>query len=177
MSAEHRYLRGDTKEINAPVHGSTVVEKGDLMVICKKDSTVTHSATLLATADHYAYPANLVTAAGSSHTAFAQQFAGVAMKGSKTGVTENVPIATAGVFRYPAKTAVAVYPGYVVCGTTVSADRLYSQQVNYKTDAGSSKLAVGICKEYDATGTNIDFNLITRFSGVSWYDLFLLGTQ
>jgi len=175
MSAEHRYLRGDTREIHAPVHGSTVIEKGDFVVICEHNTSVTHSATLLATADYYAYPASLC--AGTTHIRFAEQFAGVAMKGSASGVTEDIPIATAGIFRYPAKTAVAVYPGYVVCGTTSGAEVLYDQMVNYKTDAGSSRLAIGICMEYDTTGTNIDFNLITRFSGVSWYDLFLLGTQ
>jgi len=175
MAGENRYLRGDIRELYAPVHGSTVIEKGDFVVICKQATSVTHSTVQLATADHYAYPISLCT--GTTHTRFAQQFAGVAMKGSRSGVTENIPIATAGIFRYPAKTAVAVYPGYAVNATTSAAEVFYDQKVNYKTDAGSSDLTIGFCMEYDTTGTNIDFNLITRFSGVSWGDMFLIGTQ
>ncbi len=166
MSANQRYLYGDTKKIAAPVHGNVVVEKGDLMFISKTNEAMTG----VATADHYAYPATSL--ADVTAGCYAEQFAGVADKGSISGTTEDIPICTAGTFRFPLENQSGVTVGGIVSGATSSSTAAYDQLVIVKT--ASTKIVgttIGKVIKTEAGATNVDFELITRFSGTTTGDI------
>ena len=176
MAQKNRHLRGDTRDFMAPVRGNVTIEQGDLVVINWTAGTVTRSASGRAgTADNYAYPIDQLAQATSGY--FGTQFAGVAMLGSKSGTTDSIPIATDGVFRYPASPAAAgVSPGVIVSATTTGAEIMDKDAVQYKDTpsdigGGTSTIAVGRCIKRDTTGTNIDFQLVSRLSGVSYADM------
>lgn len=168
MSAEHRHLRGDTKEIELPIHGNVVVDKGDFMVCYMSSSCSLVSASVgsgqYTSADYYGYPIDQTK--GTTYAYGFEQFAGVAMKGSAAGVTETIPVATAGIWRYPMKAARAVYPTYEIFVATSAANIFYPQTVDER-QAGLSETGctIGKCVKYDSTGTNCDFMLMTRFGG------------
>lgn len=163
MSANSRYLYGDRREISAPVHGNTVIEKGDLIVIMKTASTIKG----VTTADNYAYPVSKLQDVSTVY--YVDQLAGIAMKGSKSGVTENIPIATSGMFRMPLVSQTGVTVGLVVGGATSAAKVAYNQYANVKTTSTKIQgVTLGKCIKTEASATNVDFFLLTRFSGVTY---------
>jgi len=166
MSKNQRYLYGDVKDVKVPIHGNVVVEKGDLMFIMKTDSTIVD----VTTADNYGYPASSLQDVTTVY--YADQFAGVANNGSVAGVTEEIQVATGGVWRFPLATAKDVVVGAIVSGTTSAAKVADDQQVNTKTTA--TKIigtTIGKCIRTEASAANVDVELITRFSGVSYIDI------
>lgn len=174
MSDVNRHLRGDTEEVLVDVHGNTVIEKGDLTFIFSASNTLKNTMpSARTTADWYAYPVSYL--AGSTPLYFDVQFAGVAMKGSKSGVTEKIPIATSGIFRFPLASATGVTIGNLVTGCTSAATVNYnqtvrSQPVSVLTD--EYNMALGICvKTQTGAATDVDFKLISRLSGVSYTSL------
>ena len=172
MAAVSRHLRGDTKEVECDVHGHTVIEKGDV-VWTYKISTFSCKTSApggnAQTADWYTFPVSDL--AGCTPVYFDAQFAGIAMKGSISGTTEKIPVATAGIFRYPLKAQTGVTIGQLVSGATSAAATMSDQIVVSKTYAELTdeyRNILGICVKTEAGATNVDFNLITRFSGVSY---------
>lgn len=172
MAKVQRHLRGETNEVECVVHGHNVVEKGDIVWTykistfgCKTGSPGGNAQT----ADWYTQ--SVSDLAGSTPVYYDAQLAGIAMKGSIAGVTESIPVATSGVFRYPLGATTGVTIGQLVCGTTSAAATNYDQTVVSKA---SSELTdeyfcvLGYCVKTEAGATNVDFNLITRFSGVSY---------
>lgn len=166
MSKNQRHLYGDLKDVDVPILATTVVEKGDLMFIMKTDSTITD----VTTANGTGYPASSLQAVTATY--YADQFAGVAMKGSVSGVTENVPVATAGVFRFPLPASADVAVGEIVSGATSAAKVAYDQMAITKTTA--TKIVgttIGKCIKTETDAENVDVQIITRFSGVTYAEI------
>jgi hypothetical protein len=164
MAAVNRHLRGDTNEIEMRVHGNTVVEKGDLMVIFKTDSTISNKSS----ADYYGYPVSSL--ADVTGVYYEDQFAGIAMKGSESGTTETIPVATSGIFRYPLlNSGVTVQVGYIVSGASSAAKAAYDQKVTCKST--QSYMRIGYCVKRETSASNVDFALLTKFSGSTVSDI------
>jgi len=169
MAAVNRHLRGETREVEVPVHGHTVIEKGDLLAIMRVNSTLKVTVTPETTADWYAYP--LTTLSDATTNYFACQFGGIAMEGSKSGTTQTIPMATAGIFRYPLVATTGVTVGQLVCPATSAAKTFYTQQVVSKAASELTdeyQTQIGYVVKTEAGATNVDFNLVTQFSGVSY---------
>lgn len=171
----NRHLRGATNEIHVDVHGNSVINKGDLMVEFKDNSTMrTPGGTAITTADGYGFPVSQLLDSTSIY--YAEQFIGVAMTGSVAGVTEKIPVATSGIFRFPLDTGTASYNstlriGYIVSGATSAAKTCDDQQVNCKALVVKSEPRIGRCVRAQSSASNVDFELLTRYSGVSYADL------
>jgi len=171
MAQVNRHLRGDTKEVEVDVHGNTVIEKGDIVWIYKINGSSPKATTPSGrtTADWYAYPASYLS--GVTKLYFDTQFAGITMKGSASGTTEKIPVATSGIFRMPLKAQTGVTIAQLVCGATSAATTLYDQMVVSKASSEITDeygLIIGVCVKTQASAANVDFNLITQFSGVSY---------
>ncbi len=176
MAANNRHLRGDTKEIEVPVHGHTTLEKGDMVIIMNSDNSLSSSYAPETTADYYCYPASYL--AGVTTYYFANQFAGIAMQGSASGSTDTVRVATAGVFRMPLKATTGVTVGQLVAGATSGAKAMYAQKVVSKKASEIEDeylTAIGVCVKTEAGAENVDFELITRFSGTTYNTLNTIG--
>jgi len=172
MAKVNRHLRGDTNEVECAVHGHNVVEKGDLVWTYKISTFGCKTASPggnAQTADWYTQ--SMSDNAGVTAVYYDAQFAGIAMKGSIAGTTENIPVATTGIFRFPLKATTGVTIGQLVCGATSAAAVNSNQIVVSKTAAELTDeyfCILGYCVKTEAGATNVDLNLITRFSGVSY---------
>ena len=120
MAGRNRHIKGDINPIIAPVHSYHIVEAGDFMVL----NSTSYYADKGITADNYAVPFNEIN--GDTTNGGPQQnhwvytkFLGVAMEDSPAGVTENITIATTGVFRYPMHSMIS--PSAVTIGSKISA--------------------------------------------------------
>ena len=170
MAGRNRYLKGKTNTILAPVHGYHLVEEGDFMVL----SAVDYLTTLGVAADNYAAPFSALKADTSQATVVLNRltytyFLGVAMEGSPLGVTENITIATTGVFRYPLYDTNA--PSGVTVGSlvaAVSANCVYKgvspQTVVHGTDAvrGSTSY-LGYIVKTESGASFVDFEIRTAY--------------
>jgi len=163
------WLRGETNEIYVPIHGKTVIKKGELIFLAQ-DATVIVGAT----ADGYGYPAAQV--AGTTPTYFEDNLAGVSMKGSESGTTEDIPVATSGIFRGQIKlgtsgTSKHVYPGALVAACTVGTSGVTPSgttfTVNTLADTEFDGCRVGRAVKKQASAMYVDFMLMTKLSGNS----------
>ena len=165
MASNNNYLRGDTNEIVVAVHGHTVVEQGDLMVINLSSATMKVVHKLV---DYYGFSVSDLS--GINTVKYTSQFAGIAMNGSKNGVTNNVNIATTGVFRMDLPSAKTIYSGWPVSGTSSATSIAYNQKIVCSIlSPVASK--IGKCVKNAASATECDFELLTKFSGVSYQDI------
>ncbi len=179
MAGHNRHLRGDTGRTTGKVHGHTVIEAGDLLVGNFQDGTVGNSTTqLYANSDAYVWPFSQVrpvTTKTEFDDVVATQFVGVAMNGSLSGVTEDIDVATDGVFRYP------MIDGFsaVTLGSRVSA---VSPSANSGVGSGGKSQYVANNGTQNVQGTTaflgtivktesgasfVDFQIITAASGGS----------
>ena len=165
MASKNRHLRGDIQDITIPVHGNVVVEKGDFILEFKD----TNSILAATTADGYGYPVS--SSRLTTPPYFAELFAGVAMTGSISGVTNDILVATAGQFRYPLRSGsnTSLRVGYPVSGSTSSATAITDQEV--VCTAIPTNNPIGRCVLTESSATNCDFELLTRYSGVSYSDI------
>ena len=163
------YLRGETNEILVPIHGKTVITKGELIFLAQ-DATVIVGGT----ADGYGYPAAQL--GGTTPTYFENNLVGISMQGSVSGVTEDIAVATSGIFRAQHRlgtsaTSKHVYPGSIVSAATVGASGV--------TPSGTTVVCTSLAAtEYDGnrigravkkqpSATHVDFMLMTKLSGNS----------
>ena len=168
-SAVDRHLRGATNEIMGAVPGNVVINQGDLVILeMVSDIAQQGSAT------YKAYPASWSRRAGV--TGFAYGFAGVAMNSSKSGTTEDIAIATTGIFRFPVTAAAGqtVLTGYIVSGATFGASgaSCFTQKVVAGPAAGFTVNSgrIGMVIRGQTTSTTCDFLLMgSKFSNVSTY--------
>ena len=166
MAAHNRYLRGAMSTMRGTVRGNITVEPGDFVVI---DNTVgtcgLTSGTLNSTADNRFYPFEFfrcTTAATGYIYQLASQFVGVAMTGSESGTTNDIVVATSGVFRYPVIGA----PSAVTVGAKVSA-------VSPAAGAGGGISNQTVCNHNTATGhgsTAYLGHIVKTESGASYVD-------
>jgi len=163
------YLRGETNEVYVPIHGKTVIRKGELIFIAQDASSIVASI-----ADGYGYTAAVV--AGTTPTYFEDNLVGVSMKGSISGVTEDIPVATSGIFRGQIRlgtsaTSNHVYPGALVAASTIGASGVTPSgttfRVNSLAAAEYDGCRVGRAVKKQASATHVDFMLMTKLSGSS----------
>ena len=175
MAKVQRHLRGNTNEVEINVHGNVVIEKGDLVSVMNQNALWKTAQSAITTADYYGYPVSFL--GGVTDGYYDNSFLGVAMKGSISGTTEKIPVATAGVFRFPLKAQTGVTIGQLVAGATLAATTAYDQQVESKTKAeltASYYCVLGLCVKTEAAASNVDFQLVTRYSGVTLADWWAL---
>ncbi len=171
MAQKQRHLRGETNEVTIDVHGHTVIEKGDFVSIMNTNQLYKSTLAAETTADYYAYPMGYL--AGVTNGYYDNTFLGIAMKGSASGVTEKIPVATTGVFRMPLVSQTGVTVTQLVAGTTSAAKTAYNQKVVSKTLAeltSSYFCVVGLCVKTASGATVCDFELVTRYAGVTLAD-------
>lgn len=163
-----RHLRGDTNEVMGAVEGNVVIKQGDLVILA-----TTIGAAQQGSATYKAYPASWCK--GVTPTYWASSFAGVAMNSSKSGVTEDIAIATTGIFRFPVSTTAGqtTLAGYIVSGATYGSPiKSFAQKVSVEAAADMDKndARIGMVIRGQTTSTTCDFMLTgSRFSGSSIY--------
>jgi len=171
MAAHNRHLRGNREEVLVDVHGSTVVEAGDLMFRNAVDGSV-GSGTVGdgIAADNYAYPFNKAINAASALTGIQYciytNFLGVAMESSKSGVTEKISVAKAGVFRYPLSRIGAVTVGSLISAVSSpsSATGVSNQAVFMSATYPGSTAYLGYIVKTESGASFVDFQIRTAFS-------------
>ena len=170
MAGRNRHLKGDINPIIAPVHSYHTVEAGDFMVLSSVDYITDRGIA----ADNYAAPFSELQPDTTQEVLVLSrliysQFLGVAMEGSPAGVTENITIATTGVFRYPIiHTSV---PSAVTVGSLVAAvspstayKGVSAQTVAHGTDAvRMSTSYLGYIVKSESGASFVDFEIRTAF--------------
>jgi len=158
----NRHIRGDTNEVYLRKKATIAVNTGDLIFI---EAVV--GAAQSAAATYLAFPAAI--AKGNTHHYFEQNFVGVAMSGSPSGVTEDIPVATTGIFRFPVTSATGqtCSPGYIVSGASYGAGgaSVFSQKV--VVGPGLSEGRIGFCVKAEGGATTVDVAILTRFTGTT----------
>ncbi|MFH0811401.1 MAG: hypothetical protein V2A69_00985 [Pseudomonadota bacterium] len=163
------YLRGETNEIYVRVHGKTVIKKGELVFLAQDNQVIGGM-----TADGYGYPAIMIS--GTTPAAFENNLAGISIKGSVSGTTEDIPVAQSGIFRGQIKlgtsaTSKHVYPGACVAACTIGASGVSPSgttfTVNTLADTEFTGCRVGRAVRKQASATHVDFMLMTKLSGAS----------
>lgn len=163
MAGHNRHISGDYKPILVQSPGAVTVEAGDLMY---RESAQSNQA--------YPFKYNSGATLGSSNeNKIHINFLGVAMEGKESGVTENITIATDGVFRYP----IAGGPSAVTIGALVSAVShtglgvgVSNQAVANAAAAGtwSTTAVLGVIQKTESGASFVDFRIYTAAgSGVS----------
>jgi hypothetical protein len=159
------HLRGDTQEVDVPVHGNVVVSKGELVFLNQTSGKIKRGLAK----DYYGYPASYLT--GTTPPYFEYNLLGVAMKGSKSGVTDNIPVAQKGIFRAYIKTSSSSQTckvGMDVAGATIgSGVSVSGVTVTVGTSADHDSCRVGRVVKYAYAAHFVDFMLLTRISGAS----------
>ena len=124
------------------------------------------------TATYKAYPA--AWARSCTHHYWCTTFAGVAMNSSKSGTTEDIAVATTGIFRFPVSAAAGntTLAGYIVSGATYNPNgtSVFSQKVTPEaaTSVDAADARIGMVIRGQTTSTTCDFMLTgSRFSGSS----------
>jgi len=164
--AKHIHLRGDPKEVLVPIHGNKVIDKGELVFVAIDGNCIVGAET-----DHYGYPADDLAAVTSTYTE--QNFLGVAMKGSVSGTTEDIPVATAGIFRAQIKdgtssTSQSVKVGHTVAAGTIEAGVSVSgTTVTVGTDGDHDTCRIGRCVRAESSAIDVDYMLMSRLAGSS----------
>ncbi len=164
MAGHSRYLFGKTKDIEVPVRGKVVIEAGDFCYSHPGDS-------------NYLMPFSAYRSTGGTTDAgllyIVNNFMGVAKMGSPSGVTENVTVQTAGVFRYPLGHAQAVTVGAAVSAVSphASGAGVSNQFVEAGVTGGflvGTTMFLGTIIKTNTSATSfVDFSLRTRFSGAT----------
>jgi len=167
MAGRNRYLKGDINPIIVPVHSYHAVEAGDFVSINKTAG----GFGIGQTADNYAFPfseikcaTDSIAVAGFLYT----YFAGIAMEDSPSGVTENITIATSGVFRQPLHSAYvgsAVTVGALVSAVTGYPSAGVSDQYVTHGAAGAiaSSAYLGYIVKTESGASFVDFQLRTAY--------------
>ncbi|MCA9247348.1 MAG: hypothetical protein KDA42_09545 [Planctomycetales bacterium] len=124
-----------------PVDSATVIEIGDLVYLDTDDVKPISGVT---------YGANLTAAQEAAHDGFL----GVAMQASAAGDTNEIRVATSGVFEFDQATATVELGSRVGCDDNAAGDTLLTQQV-IAVDGASPQLAIGRCARRTSSATKI----------------------
>ena len=159
------YLRGNTDEIRVPIHGKTVVQKGECVFLAQDATCLVGAA-----ADRYGYPA--ANLADCTVTYWGDNLLGISMKGSVSGVTEEIPVAQSGIFRGAIETTAVSQTckvGQSVAGASVGASGVSSSGVTLSVGTGGDhgKAKIGRVVKYGYAANYVDFMLMTSLSGNS----------
>jgi len=163
MADVNRHVKWDTMAISVQVKGSTEVDKGDLMFLDRTNGLRNGGASV---ADFTAYPFSYI--GGSTKTLASNQdlaadnFLGVALYTSDSGVTEQLAIATSGHFKFPLKSSRTFKTGETVMPTG-SGTSLFSQRVEL-WQAGTT-YPLGYTVKGLTKGMNVTFTMRTAVVG------------
>lgn len=175
MAREHqnRHVRGKTSDILMEIRGAVEVKAGDMMF----QNLVAGDLGTGWAPDSRAYPFTWAMSASASYapqTSVHDGFLGVAMKSSKVGVTEQITIATSGIFRMNringtgdvtvgALVSAVSYPHTASAG--VSAQSVYTG-VSKTMTAPASTAYLGYAVKTESGATMIDFEIRTIFNNL-----------
>lgn len=165
MAGYNRHLRGDSNEMLVKIHGNIVVNAGDLMFLDRTNGGRGAGEA----ADYYAYPfnyaLNATTIAMGIASILYNHFAGVAMDGSESGTTEDISVATNGVFRYPVYREGAVTIGALVSAVSsfTSGTGVSPQTVYMANSAPGSTAYLGYCVKTQSGASYVDFQIRTAY--------------
>lgn len=130
MANTMRWRYGETNPVVLPVASATVIEIGDLVYL---DTTAKP-------AGGGTYGASLAAAQEWLH----DRFAGVAMQQSRAGDTEDIRVATTGVFEFPCAAATFEVGARIGVDDNVGGTALLDQQV-IAVNTANPELSVGYC--------------------------------
>jgi hypothetical protein len=135
-----RWRYGDTNPVVLAVDSATVIEIGDLLYLDTDD----------------AKPASSQTDAGSeaaNQDLFVDNFVGVAMQASRAGDTENIRVATTGVFEFDCAAATFEIGDLIGVDENSDGDALENQKVVKVND---STQAIGlVAKRFTSNTTSV----------------------
>lgn len=157
MSDVNRHVKWPYWPVVVEVRGSTVIEKGDLLFLDRRDNLRNRGSS---TANQTAYPfAKLSgpskTLANNQYLA-AYHFLGVAVYDSKTGVTEKLAVGITGHFRFPLKSP-KTYKLSSVVMPAGSGITLYNQKAIMW--ASGATYALGYATKGKVRGSDVTFLL------------------
>lgn len=141
MSNKNYYRWGDQELILVPVDDTTVVEIGDFIcLIVSADNSDDSSLT-----EDYGCPPTYLVSAGSAaadRESAADQFLGIAMSASLNGQTDDILVATAGIFELEQQSAATISIGDGV--------EMYSDGsiVSDQEIVGGDTSAIAVCWEH-----------------------------
>lgn len=132
MSSTMRWRYGDTSPIVMPVDSATVIEIGDLLY---RGTGSTFQA--IPPSEIFAYENTL-----EYRKDFAELFAGVAMQQSRAGDTQDIRVATSGVFEFECEPATFEVGDWIAVAFDPDTGMLCNQRVVAVTE---ESLAIGRC--------------------------------
>jgi len=147
MANTMRWRYGETNPVVLPVNAATVIEIGDLVYfdtgLVKPASAFTYGASLAATQE-----------------TFHDKFAGVAMQQSRNGDTQDIRVATTGVFEFACASATFDVGVRVGIDDNVAGNALVNQQV-IAVNVANPELSIGYCaKRVNPAGTSLLVDII-----------------
>jgi hypothetical protein len=151
MSSTMRWRYGETNPIVLPVASATVIEIGDLVYVdtgmVKAAGALTFGASLAATQE-----------------TFHDTFAGVAMQQSRNGDSQDIRVATTGVFEFACASATFEVGVRIGVDKNAGGTALLNQQV-IATAAANPELSVGYCaKRLNPAGTTVLVDVVGTIS-------------
>lgn len=169
MAKHNRHLREETNEIIAPIHGNIVVDAGDLMFLDSKSGVSLTGYT----ADNYALPfssaviMNDTTSVAVVFRELENYFLGIAMESSPDGVTENISVATTGVFKMPMPGDSGVTIASLVSAVSPASTTLSASVVAGEASSGySAECLLGYVKRSASSPvTHVEFEIRTKYNG------------
>jgi len=129
MANTMRWRYGETNPVVLPVASATVIEIGDLVYLdttAKPASSLSYGASLAATQE-----------------AFHDKFAGVAMQASRNGDTQDIRVATTGVFEFGCASATFEVGARIGVDDNAGATALLNQQGQ---QPGTDRVGPGDCQ-------------------------------
>ena len=150
MANTMRWRYGETNPVVLPVASATVIEIGDLVYL-----------------DTTAKPASGSTYGGSLAAAqetFHDKFAGVAMQQSRNGDTQDIRVATTGVFEFVTASATYEVGARIGADDNAGGTALVNQQV-IAVNAANPELSIGYCaKRVNPAGTGVLVDIVGTVS-------------
>ncbi len=151
MANTMRWRYGETNPVVLPVASATVIEIGDLVYYdsgtAKPADALTYGASLAATQE-----------------AFHDKFAGVAMQQSRDGDTQDIRVATTGVFEFDAASATFDVGDRIGVDDNAGATALVNQQV-IGVNTANPELSIGYCaKRVNPAGTKVLVDVVSTVS-------------
>ena len=164
MADVYRHIRGSMWTLAVEIRGSTVIDKGDLLFLDRVNGLRNNGNS---TADNTAY--SFRTIGGSTKTLASNQdlaadnFLGVALYDTDSGVTETLAVATSGHFKFPLKSPRTHHVGQMVMPVG-SGTSLYSQKAMMW--ASGSTYPLGYAERGRKRGTSVTFLLRPAVIGI-----------
>ena len=161
MSDVNRHVKWPMNCLSVQARGSTVVDKGDLIFLDRQDGLrLNGTSSKTYTAFSFSQTGGATKTLASNQNLAATNFLGVAMDASDSGVTENIPVATSGYFKFPLRSPKTFRATETVMPTG-SGTSLYDQKVELWSSGSTYPL--GYTVRGRTRGSQATFLLRTNF--------------